>query len=811
MNGINKKWRWWNVPRTLLKWSATVFLGIVVFVISALIFLIFTPSFSLSSGQTTWLLERVLPRGFVIEGLSHEVRLERGRLGWLSKRLVVASDGLCVRTRGLDACADRMRLALSFAWRAFRPFPELTEIEPLELLRARMNGDLAQMAPATHSPKENSESSLLQFVMGQVLPKWRYNGSRVEIEKLRLENLGGGDLDLSLKFVTFDSRARLDMHRLSFRDRNPRSSRDLEATARVDFKRQAQGLELESRGRLAIGRERSMALDGRAVIHGTESLDFDLDTRWRGLVGLERVRVRGDWRGARLSAMLSIQVGAAGGWVRSLDFVDCAFNADLDLKSGSLSCGPESVTLRLVERGFWQDPKMFTFTPAFELRADRIQFGATKAVDLKFHLSVQHGEILRAELSAEGSLKKANAEPAEIDLQAKMNAAALEFRRVVELLRRTPYAVPAPLNVLSGGLGAEAELRWTRAISQLKFSASTDLSSRHQKAKLTLDGETRFEAVPTGYRPDTNVTISIEDLRLSAPRFDLRAPPRLRLDGRFGKVADLANPTAQPSENAPPFRLRIRTLRPDAIHIATSLTKGAIPIGMDLVYDSDRERMTAARGELGPRSEPALKARTRDKPRPAPVTGWVLVGRTPIEIFRRRAALEELRLDFLDSGEQRMAAHVGVSYLDYDIEIFANGDVASPQLRFASQPPLESDQILSVLLFGRPLNELEDDERSSVGDLNAAFANAALGVSSLYFLASTPFESVGYDPDRQLVTAQLGLGGGASIEVGGGSDASAIGFKKRLSREFVFRSDVERLGATGRRTVSALVEWVKRF
>jgi hypothetical protein len=57
------------------------------------------------------------------------------------------------------------------------------------------------------------------------------------------------------------------------------------------------------------------------------------------------------------------------------------------------------------------------------------------------------------------------------------------------------------------------------------------------------------------------------------------------------------------------------------------------------------------------------------------------------------------------------------------------------------------------------------------------------------------------------------LGGGASIELGAGEGhaGSGVGFRKRLSRDFTFRSDVETLGSSGRQTVTALIEWVKRF
>jgi hypothetical protein len=247
-------------------------------------------------------------------------------------------------------------------------------------------------------------------------------------------------------------------------------------------------------------------------------------------------------------------------------------------------------------------------------------------------------------------------------------------------------------------------------------------------------------------------------------------------------------PQADKKSTPMDIKFRIQTTRPHAVLITTNLTKAPIPIDMDLLI-SER----------------------KSQPNAPPLTGTLLVGQTPVDIFRRNATLKDLKVEFLPSGDSQIDANIGVNYLDYDIQINVAGKTNAPQIRLSSDPVLDHDQILSVLVFGRPLNELGTEEKSSVGNLNAAFADAALGLTSLYFLASTPIENVGYDPQRGLVTAQVGIGGGASLEFGGGSEGSAVGFKKRLSRDFVFRSEVERLGATGKRTVSALIEWVKRF
>jgi len=170
-----------------------------------------------------------------------------------------------------------------------------------------------------------------------------------------------------------------------------------------------------------------------------------------------------------------------------------------------------------------------------------------------------------------------------------------------------------------------------------------------------------------------------------------------------------------------------------------------------------------------------------------------------------------MRIELLASGERKIRGRVNVTYLDYNITMVLAGLLGHPQIRFMSDPPLEDNQILAAFLFGRPLNQLGDDQKTSVSNLGAAFADAALSISSLYLLASTPIESLGYDPDREVIVARMGLGGGTTLELGGGIDSSTVGIRKRLSQNFIFSSDVETVMASGKRTVLALIEWVKRF
>jgi hypothetical protein len=364
-------------------------------------------------------------------------------------------------------------------------------------------------------------------------------------------------------------------------------------------------------------------------------------------------------------------------------------------------------------------------------------------------------------------------------------------------------------------LGVDIDARLENEGGQVRgeftSKAWTKLDSANQALHLRLNAHSQIErrSAANDLRPVVRATLSIDEVHLSAPRFDLRAPPPFKPDSRFGPIreqarAELAesqstgdvsyrvthvaeNPTSANSFRIQPdLQLHIVTTAPQAIRIATNLTEAPIPVDLDLKYILS--------------TSPAQ-----------PLTGFVVVGRTPVNLFKRNAVVDGLRMDLLPSGEKKLRGRVNVAYLDYKITLLVTGLMSHPQIKFLSDPPLEDNQILAALLFGRPLNQLGDDQKSSVSHLSAAFADAALSISSLYLLASTPIESLGYDPDRAVVVARMGLGGGTTLELGGGTDSSTVGIRKRLSQNFIFSSDVETVMASGKRTVLALVEWIKRF
>ncbi|MBF0207320.1 MAG: translocation/assembly module TamB domain-containing protein [Oligoflexia bacterium] len=50
------------------------------------------------------------------------------------------------------------------------------------------------------------------------------------------------------------------------------------------------------------------------------------------------------------------------------------------------------------------------------------------------------------------------------------------------------------------------------------------------------------------------------------------------------------------------------------------------------------------------------------------------------------------------------------------------GTIAKPEIFFDSRPPLDQDNIMAVLLFGKPLDDVTDEEGESITNTRMAVA-----------------------------------------------------------------------------------------
>jgi len=150
--------------------------------------------------------------------------------------------------------------------------------------------------------------------------------------------------------------------------------------------------------------------------------------------------------------------------------------------------------------------------------------------------------------------------------------------------------------------------------------------------------------------------------------------------------------------------------------------------------------------------------------------------------------------------------------VNYKIDILLFGTAERPTVFFQSDPPLSEDQVLSVLLYGRTYDSLDENKANTISSTSSAFADHAIALGSLFLLASTPIESVGYNPSTGLFSAKIRLAEGTSLSLqtteGKGQ---AAGIRKNIGGNWILNTYIENDTETNKQSGGASIEWNKRY
>jgi hypothetical protein len=166
----------------------------------------------------------------------------------------------------------------------------------------------------------------------------------------------------------------------------------------------------------------------------------------------------------------------------------------------------------------------------------------------------------------------------------------------------------------------------------------------------------------------------------------------------------------------------------------------------------------------------------------------------------------------LTGKEERLSGSLEVDYTDYTIHANLYGTLDEPVIKFVSNPPLSDQDVISVLLFGRTSEDLDSGETQSVGNVRSAITNRGLGLASLYLLASTPVESVGYDPESGTFSAKFKLAAGTSLNVAESQkQLESLGIKQRVGKHWAITTQYGNPADPTDRSVSTVLEWSHRY
>ncbi len=378
------------------------------------------------------------------------------------------------------------------------------------------------------------------------------------------------------------------------------------------------------------------------------------------------------------------------------------------------------------------------------------------------------------------------------------------FEDVVSLLRETKYSIPAPIHVLKGPLSLVLESRGDpRADRQTAhYAFSSDLAGPRQKLILRATGDLTVVGVGKPDRAyEHDGELILKEVALELPRLDIHRPPMVLLDKRI-KTGD-EKPAAAPAWKAfvvgpevrpLPLRSRlvVRTEKP--LLLFSNLVKEPVPANLDLIV-----------------SYP-----------PAGVAGMVSVEKFDVTLFRRSATIDHLNVSLTAGSkigglEGLVRCHMPSS----EIRVLLLGTTAKPRVELSSVPPMNSADIIALLIFGKRPDDLDLEQTSSVVNTETALESQAFGLSSLYVFGATPIEHVGYDSATKTATVKFRLPGGADLELGSDFDQnSELRLRKPLAPHWAIESDLTDEGqqsngqqSSGQQSSidTTFIEWFDRY
>ncbi|MCM2277869.1 MAG: translocation/assembly module TamB domain-containing protein [Oligoflexia bacterium] len=718
---------------------------------------------------------------------------------WLDKSFRLAFSGLCIRRDADHACFRDALLGARIDFAKLRP--RVLELGPIRLA----GGDVGLVIPPSETrPHERGKPPLPP--PGIRLPeRWliqpRLHPVHIELARARVSD-GSSRYQGALSLDLADDAAGNPAGKLRLRARLDETllSADGELALRAGPGARSRGAWLEHtlRARLESG--------GTRLIGQLQGGFGPSEVR-------QRLEVRWDERASGASRWIP-RASATGCELRFLAHatrVTCPVRTPLPL--------PRSPWIRRL-----QPPSRAGATVTAELAPTG--FPPDLSRPLKGHVAIAFEPLANALIEGTGGIRgEFHGTPARFpedwryEAELGVRLRVTRFEELVARLRQTRWAIPAPFHALEGSLELRADGRTDLMRGEIPLSLCTRLSSRTQKLDIDAGATLRLGALarwrdrsgsrqagrvpgPHAPRPDAELSARavLSQVRLELPRLQLEAPPPLLADPRivptrtFRERADQWKRTGE--QSAPPsfaYDIEVATPSGRPLELLSNLAREPVPV--------------------------RVRLRLSDS---APMEGELAVERVGLRVLRRKARLESFGLRLASPiDESPVDGLIRVTYADYTITIRVLGTAGAPTIRLLSDPPLPEEQLVAVLLFGKPIEELDPDQSESVGSARSAFADGALSLASLYVLASTPIQSIGYDPRSRELSVKLRLGAGTSLTLGSsGGELREIGIRKRLGPHWTITTDLSHRAQTPgaadpseapQRTASAFLEWHHRY
>ncbi len=371
----------------------------------------------------------------------------------------------------------------------------------------------------------------------------------------------------------------------------------------------------------------------------------------------------------------------------------------------------------------------------------------------------------------------------EIKVDSKLEIA--EFKNLVARLEDTDFAIPAPFHTLQGRVqcGTQGKIVNFGQQTDIPLQCMTDLKSSVQALAMDVKGSLQTWL---HRKPKLKLDILFQDVAFELPQIRIEDPiPQFTPDPRLqNELADA--PGKALKDQVLPIELDLAIKTEKSAKLKTHVLKGEpVPIDVDIKVTGDK----------------------------AELAGIVEIKDYDVNFMKRRAKVDHVTIRLKPQESPELDGLFVFKETDFRIDLILKGSADRPFYYLESDPPRSPTQLLSMLMFGGEPDGLDTEGQRSVEETRAAMVDGALGLLSMYYLASTPIDSVGYNPYTKVFRARVKLAKGLTLAVGSelGGSHQTVGIRKRLSENWSFETTAENDEETSEKKGVALFKWGRRY
>jgi hypothetical protein len=359
-----------------------------------------------------------------------------------------------------------------------------------------------------------------------------------------------------------------------------------------------------------------------------------------------------------------------------------------------------------------------------------------------------------------------------------------KFQKWVELTHNTPWAIPGPFNALEGSIevhtsgGGKLTDFLSAKSPGLEFPIEFKSRLKSERQVLNMDGSGVGKITHTvkNIQNNLNLDLVFSDVSLLLPEVGLRAPAKVIPDQRIHHHLGLAIPKAK-SISFLKYAVRVRTPTGKPLQLLSG--KSTEPTSVTLA-------LVATNQGVGGYAQ-VLSAPKKDRP---------------------ASSLEVLKLNVGNSSLARSENYLQVLYTDEATRNLVLGLLGHSQLKFLGHTPLPQSEVISQLLYGKPIDKLDANQIASVNLTRIAVNDGAVDVTSLLNLPANTVDGVAFDKGSGVLDTKVKLNDDTLVNLKTNIEQiHELGIRARLDPNWTIVTRVNNPLAPPQRSLTAFLEW----